>query len=425
MNHLVQQHPDSSGFPVNLFTDPAGSGEILGPIVMQMTEGVLVVDARGALVACNPSAERILRAPREQMLGRTAADPHWRTIRQDGTPLRFEDCPLAVCLRTGQPQTEVIMGIHDEDAKLVWIVVDAYPISQTSTTALGGAVVFFRDITAFVKMGETLAARQQDLERQVQERTRDLEAEIAQRTAMQAALQRSQMILAEAERIGHLGSWELDLAAGKIRLSEEAAWVHGLAGQTGPLAFATVFRRIHREDRDAVIAAVKRAMGESEGQECQYRVTLPNGGIRMLYARGEAERSGNGKPVRVFGMVQDVTDRVRTETELVQRVRDLMALEVLSRSMSLRLPWAELVQVILQRVATFTGADMVQLLLLKGDRLARAGLHSRPGVADLSPDTETGGLVLGPERVRGQVVGGTVAEAAKTVADLLRARRLA
>jgi electron transfer flavoprotein beta subunit len=46
------------------------------------------------------------------------------------------------------------------------------------------------------------------------------------------------------------------------------------------------------------------------------------------------------------------------------------------------------------------------------------------GAADLAPDTEPGGLVLGPERVRGQVISGSAAEAAKTVVGILKMRRL-
>jgi electron transfer flavoprotein beta subunit len=46
------------------------------------------------------------------------------------------------------------------------------------------------------------------------------------------------------------------------------------------------------------------------------------------------------------------------------------------------------------------------------------------GLADLAPDTEIGGLILGPERVRGQVIKGSVQEAAAELAGVLRARRL-
>ena len=46
------------------------------------------------------------------------------------------------------------------------------------------------------------------------------------------------------------------------------------------------------------------------------------------------------------------------------------------------------------------------------------------GLADLAPDTELGGLILGPERVRGQVIKGSAQEAAAELAGVLKARRL-
>jgi len=46
------------------------------------------------------------------------------------------------------------------------------------------------------------------------------------------------------------------------------------------------------------------------------------------------------------------------------------------------------------------------------------------GLADLAPDTELGGLILGPERTRGQVIKGSAQEAAAEFAGLLKARRL-
>jgi electron transfer flavoprotein beta subunit len=46
------------------------------------------------------------------------------------------------------------------------------------------------------------------------------------------------------------------------------------------------------------------------------------------------------------------------------------------------------------------------------------------GVADLAPDTELGGLILGPERVRGQVIKGSAQEAAAELVGLLKSRRL-
>jgi PAS domain-containing protein len=50
-----------------------------------MSEGVVVLLARGRIVSCNTAAERILGLTRDQMAGRTALDPRWRPIHEDGS----------------------------------------------------------------------------------------------------------------------------------------------------------------------------------------------------------------------------------------------------------------------------------------------------------------------------------------------------
>ena len=77
------------------------------------------------------------------------------------------------------------------------------------------------------------------LEEQIQARTADLQAEIAERTLAQAALQRSQANLAETERIAHLGSWEVDLATDEVWLSDEMVRIFGFKPEARPLPVPT------------------------------------------------------------------------------------------------------------------------------------------------------------------------------------------
>ena len=60
--------------------------EQLRSIVTAMAEGVVLQDARGAIVSANAAAERILGLTRDQLDGRTSIDPRWRSVREDGTP---------------------------------------------------------------------------------------------------------------------------------------------------------------------------------------------------------------------------------------------------------------------------------------------------------------------------------------------------
>ena len=63
-----------------------------------ITLGVVYQAADGRITAANPAAERILGVTLDQMQGRTAIDPRWRAVREDGTDLPGEQHPAMVAL---------------------------------------------------------------------------------------------------------------------------------------------------------------------------------------------------------------------------------------------------------------------------------------------------------------------------------------
>lgn len=119
----------------------------LRSIVTAMTEGVVMQDARGAIVSCNPAAERVLGLSFEQMSGRTSVDPRWCSIRADGSPFPGDEHPSMVTLRTGDPLTGVVMGVHKPDGSLTWISISSAPV-RLAAAAAHAVVTTFTDITA-------------------------------------------------------------------------------------------------------------------------------------------------------------------------------------------------------------------------------------------------------------------------------------
>ena len=95
-----------------------------------MQNGILVLDADGSIRACNGSAERILGLSAEQITGRTALDPRWRAIHEDGSPFPGETFPVAVTMRTGQHCSKVIMGVYKPDGDLTWISINTEPLFE-------------------------------------------------------------------------------------------------------------------------------------------------------------------------------------------------------------------------------------------------------------------------------------------------------
>jgi diguanylate cyclase (GGDEF)-like protein/PAS domain S-box-containing protein len=116
-------------------------------VVSAMAEGVVLQDADGRIVSCNPSAERILGLGFDQMTGRTSRDPRWRAIHEDGSPFPGETHPAMATLRSGEPCYDVIMGIRTPDGTLRWISINTQPIPGEEPSSPNAVVSSFRDIT--------------------------------------------------------------------------------------------------------------------------------------------------------------------------------------------------------------------------------------------------------------------------------------
>ncbi|MEG4589414.1 diguanylate cyclase [Microcoleus sp. MOSTC5] len=129
-------------------------------VIITMTEGVVLQLADGQITACNASAERITGLTPEQMMGHTSIeDLDWRTVREDGEPFPGEQHPATITLRTGQPQSNVVMGIHKSDKTLTWISINSQPLFHLNQSQPYAVVTTFADITERKRADEMLRHR--------------------------------------------------------------------------------------------------------------------------------------------------------------------------------------------------------------------------------------------------------------------------
>jgi len=123
----------------------------------------------------------------------------------------------------------------------------------------------------------------------------------------------SERRLEEAQRISHVGYWERDLATNRYTWSDEAYRIFGLRPQERILTFDDVQELLHPGDREMRAAAVAEALRGGRRYDVEYRVVRPDGDVRFVRSEGDVVRDEAGRLLRVFGTMQDITERKRGE----------------------------------------------------------------------------------------------------------------
>jgi PAS domain S-box-containing protein len=135
-------------------------------------------------------------------------------------------------------------------------------------------------------------------------------------------LRESEARLAEAQRIAHVGHWERDLETNRVTWSDETYRIFGLAPQKdGTFDFTKVQELIHPEDRQSMVGATVAAEHGGPRYDVEYRVARPDGEVRIVHSQGDVTRDETGRPQRIFGILQDITERKRAEAEVRESER--------------------------------------------------------------------------------------------------------
>jgi PAS domain S-box-containing protein len=146
-------------------------------------------------------------------------------------------------------------------------------------------------------------------------------------------LQESKARLEEAQRVAHVGHWEWDLETDVVVWSDETYRIFGLSPQERPMDLATVRAMVHPEDREFLYRGVDQDLLAGVRPEAEFRIVRPNGEVRTVQSLtsrrwssmpGDARRDASGQPYKLFGTVQDITERKRTEEALQEISRNLL-----------------------------------------------------------------------------------------------------
>jgi PAS domain S-box-containing protein len=155
--------------------------------------------------------------------------------------------------------------------------------------------------------------------------------DITERKLAEQALREQRTLLAEAQKLAGLGSWEWDPASGRVSWSDEMYAIYGVSAQAFRPSFESYLERIHPEDRARAAATVALALVDHRPFSMDERIVRPDGAVRQLRSHGEVVRDEGGRPLKVVGACMDVTEQKMAEAALRALTRRLVQAEETER----------------------------------------------------------------------------------------------
>ncbi len=146
--------------------------------------------------------------------------------------------------------------------------------------------------------------------------------DITERRRLSEELRRREEQLAEAQRVGHLGSWEWDVGADELQWSDELYRIFGLPPGGFDGTFAGYLALLHPEDREMTAAIVAACLDGLPGFEFDQRIAgRPGQKPVWVRASGEVLRDDVGRPRLMRGTALNITPYKEAEKEL-EKARD-------------------------------------------------------------------------------------------------------
>ena len=190
---------------------------------------------------------------------------------------------------------------QENDIRAVW----SFPIRSATDKILGTIAIYYdsprdpkqMDIDAVELLAQTAAL--------IIERHKEGE----ERASAHEQLRRSESRLRLALAGARAGVWEWDAGTDDIVWSPEMFAITGLASEAGAPGLETCLAMIDQGDRNKAVSDLKAALGKSGPSTAEFRIRRTDGEVIWLSISGVVEQVETGKPVRAYGILQDITER--------------------------------------------------------------------------------------------------------------------
>jgi PAS domain S-box-containing protein len=153
---------------------------------------------------------------------------------------------------------------------------------------------------------------------------RGIAHDITEQKETERRLRKSESLLAQAEELANMGSWELDIDTQTLHWSAHYFRMLGLEAETGPVPYGHGIRMIHPDDRERAVHDAEQMRDCTTPVENVLRFVRTDGSVRIFHSRAISVTDKTGRLVRIRGMSQDVTDR-KIEEERLRKSQALLS----------------------------------------------------------------------------------------------------
>ncbi|NOS79859.1 MAG: PAS domain S-box protein [Nitrospira sp.] len=258
-------------------------------ILTQAGEGIYGIDRQGLATFVNPRAAAMLGYAVKNLIGRPMHALLHHT-RIDGTPYPEDSCPIYAALHDGE--------IHRVSHEVFWkrdgtsfpVEYVSSPLWEDDTVA--GAVVVFHDTTKQWRIESGLREREDRLEYVIR--------------GSSDGFWDGQVLPGQPWHHPHTPVW----------WSPRVRELLGYSREEFPDILESWTSRLHLEDGERVLAALRAHLEQHEPYDVEYRLLTKHGEYHWFRARGLAVWDDEGHPIRMAGSLQCITDRRRIEEAL-------------------------------------------------------------------------------------------------------------
>lgn len=144
----------------------------------------------------------------------------------------------------------------------------------------------------------------------------DLMQQIAEKERIERELRRSQGSLAKAQQVARMGHWEWIVTKNAMAYSDQALRIFGVPEEELTHTVEGVLRYVHAEDLVSLQETLDAVLRDGVAFQTEFRIVRPDGKLRYVRTEAELTRDGKGRPLRMFGTVQDITENRKATEEL-------------------------------------------------------------------------------------------------------------